>query len=193
MKRRLIIGISGASGPHYGVRLLEVLREHADLELHLIITRGAAATIRFELERDPATVASLADHVYDDSDLASSLASGTFVTDGMVIAPCSMRTLSAVANSMNDTLTTRAADVCLKERRRVVLVPRETPLHSGHLRLMLQVTETGAVVLPPVPAFYHRPTSIDDLIDHTVTKVLDLFGIHLDLTERWSGIPPKAR
>lgn len=185
--RRLIVGISGASGPQLGVRIVEVLRERTDVEIHLILSRGARATIKYETDRDPDEVVALAHVVHDERDLAASIASGTFVTDGMVMAPCSVKTLSAVANSFNDNLLVRAADVCLKERRPLVLLVRETPLHLGHLRLMAQATEQGAVVLPPVMAFYHRPESVGDLIDHTVVKALDQFGIHLDLVRRWEG------
>ena len=188
-KRRLIVGISGSTGPHYGVRLLEVLRERPEVETHLILTAAARKTIEYEMERDPASVLALADEVHDEKNIGASIASGTFVTAGMVIAPCSIKTLSAVANSYNDNLIARAADVCLKERRRLVLVVRETPLHLGHLRLMAQATESGAVILPPVPGFYHRPAGIQELIDHTVVKILDQFGIHLDLIERWTGLP----
>jgi 4-hydroxy-3-polyprenylbenzoate decarboxylase len=188
--RRVIVAISGASGPHYGVRLLEVLRERTDVEVHLILSRGARATIAYELERDPDEVAALAHVVHDEGNLGASIASGTFLTDGMIVAPCSMKTLSAIATSFNDTLTARAADVCLKERRRLVLLVRETPLHLGHLRLMEQVAEAGATVLPPVPAFYHRPDTIQDLVDHTVVKALDQLGIDLDLIARWHGLPP---
>lgn len=187
--RRIVVGISGASGPHYGVRMVEVLREHTDVEVHLILSKGARATIEFEMERDPDELLALAHVVHDERNLAASIASGTFVTDGMVVAPCSIKTLSAVANSFNDNLIVRAADVCLKERRPLVLLVRETPLHLGHLRLMEQATQAGAVVLPPVTAFYHRPQTIADLIDHTVVKTLDQFGIHLDLIDRWSGPP----
>jgi flavin prenyltransferase len=186
---RIIVGISGSTGPHYGVRLLEVLREHRpDVETHLIMSTGARATIAYELNRDPETVAALASVVHEERNVGASIASGTFVTDGMVVAPCSMKSLSAIANSYNDNLIARAADVCLKERRRLVLVVRETPLHMGHLRLMMQVTEAGGVVLPPVPGFYHRPNTIQEVIDQTVTKILDLFGIHLDLIQRWEGL-----
>ena len=185
--RRLIVGISGSSAPHYGVRLLEVLRP-LDVEVHLVMSAGAHQTIRYEMERDPAEVAALADVVHDERDVGAGPASGTFLTEGMVVAPCSIRTLSAIAASANDNLIVRAADVCLKERRRLVLVVRETPLHLGHLRLMARVTEAGGVILPPVPAFYHRPASVAELIDHTVTKVLDQFGIHLDLIRRWEGL-----
>jgi 4-hydroxy-3-polyprenylbenzoate decarboxylase len=191
-RRRLIVGISGASAPIYGVRLLEVLRDRPDVETHLVLSSGARRTIEYELDRDPSEVEALAAHVHDERALGDSIASGTFVTDGMVVAPCSIKTLSAIAGSYSDNLLTRAADVCLKERRRLVLVVRETPLHAGHLRLMLQATEAGAVILPPVPAFYHRPASIGDLVDHTVTKVLDQFGIHVDLIRRWEGIPQPA-
>jgi 4-hydroxy-3-polyprenylbenzoate decarboxylase len=186
---RLIVGISGSTGPHYGVRLLEVLKEHRpDIETHLVLSSGARATIAYELDRDPDSVAALAHTVHDERNVGASIASGTFITDGMVVAPCSMKSLSAIANSYNDNLIARAADVCLKERRRLVLVVRETPLHLGHLRLMAQVTEAGGVVLPPVPGFYHRPRTIEDVIDQTVTKILDLFGIHLDLIQRWEGL-----
>ena len=185
---RIIVALSGSSAPHYGVRLLEVLSEIEAVETHAIVSAGARATIAYEMERDPSTVEQLADVVHDDRDLAASIASGTFITSGMVIAPCSIKTLSAVANSFNDNLIARAADVCLKERRRLVLVVRETPLHAGHLRLMLHATEAGAVMLPPVPAFYHRPATLEDVIDHTVTKILDQFGIDAGLIARWQGL-----
>jgi len=187
-RRRLIVALSGSTGPHYGVRLLEVLREHTEIETHLILTAAARKTIEYEMGRDPETVTALAHTVHDEKNIAAAIASGTFVTDGMIVVPCSIKTLSAIANSYNDTLTVRAADVCLKERRRLVLVVRETPLHAGHLRLMLQATEAGAVILPPVPGFYHRPATVQDLVDHTVVKVLDQFGIHLDLIQRWTGL-----
>lgn len=191
MTRRLVVAISGSTGPVYGVRLLEVLREHVpDVELHLILTNAARLTIGFELERDPASVEALADVVHDERNIGATIASGTFVTDGMVVAPCSIKTLSAIANSYNDSLVTRAADVCLKERRRLALVVRETPLHLGHLRLMTQATEAGAVIVPPSPAFYHRPRTLTDVVDHTVVKVLDLFGINVEgVIERWAGLP----
>jgi 4-hydroxy-3-polyprenylbenzoate decarboxylase len=190
-RRRIIVGISGASAPIYGVRLLEVLRNLPAVETHLVLSSGARRTIEFEMDRDPESVLELATIVHDERAVGDSIASGTFVTDGMVVAPCSMKTLSAIANSYDDNLISRAADVCLKERRRLVLVVRETPLHAGHLRLMLQATEAGAVVLPPVPAFYHRPATIAELVDHTVTKILDQFGIHLDLIRRWEGVPER--
>jgi polyprenyl P-hydroxybenzoate/phenylacrylic acid decarboxylase-like protein len=188
--RRIIVGISGSSGPHYGVRLLEVLRAHTSHEVHLVMSSGARATIELEMGRDPDEILALAHHVHDERDLAAAIASGTFVTDGMIVAPCSVKTMAAIANSLNDNLIARAADVCLKERRRLVLLLRETPLHAGHLRLMLDVTTAGGVILPPVPAFYHAPATITDLIDHTVVKALDQFGVHLDLVRRWAG--PKS-
>ena len=184
---RLIVGMSGASGPHYGVRLLEVLRERTDLEVHLIMSRGARATIAYEMERDPDEVLALAHVVHDEGNVAAPIASGTFVTGGMAVVPCSIKSLSAIASSYNDNLITRAADVCLKERRPVVLAVRETPLHHGHLRLMEQATLAGATILPPVPGYYHRPRTIQDLIDHTVMKILDQFGLHFDLVARWEG------
>jgi 4-hydroxy-3-polyprenylbenzoate decarboxylase len=188
---RLIIGISGSTGPHYGVRILEVLREHRpEIETHLILTHAARITIGYEMDRDPESIAALAHIRHDERDVAASIASGSFVTDGMIVAPCSIKSLSAIANSYNDTLIARAADVCLKERRKLVLVVRETPLHLGHIRLMEQATQAGAVILPPAPGFYHRPKTIQELVDHTVTKVLDQFGIHLDLIQRWEGLEP---
>jgi 4-hydroxy-3-polyprenylbenzoate decarboxylase len=184
----VVVGISGASGAIYGIRLLEVLSARPDIQTHLVVSAGAEATIRYETDRDPTAVAALADVAYEERDLAAPLASGSFLTDGMVIAPCSMRTLSGVANSAADNLITRAADVHLKERRPLVLVVRETPLHLGHLRLMSDATAAGAVILPPVPGFYTRPQTIADLVDHTVGKVLDVLGIHdHGLFRRWSG------
>lgn len=186
--RRLIVGISGSSGAIYGVRLLEVLATIEDVESHVVITSGAQATIGFETPHSVEHVRELADVTYADTELGAAIASGTFRTDGMVVAPCSIKTLSAIASGYDATLIARAADVCLKERRRLVLVVRETPLHLGHLRSMTAVTEAGAVVLPPVPGFYIRPETIDDLVDHTVTKILDQFDIDAGLIERWSGI-----
>ncbi|HZO95778.1 MAG TPA: UbiX family flavin prenyltransferase [Gaiellaceae bacterium] len=186
--RRIVVGISGASGAVYGVRLLEVLHDRADVETHLVMSTSAETTIRYETGRDPAAVAALADAVHGERDLAAPLSSGTFLTSGMVIAPCSMRTLSGVASSANDTLLVRAADVHLKERRPLVLVVRETPLHAGHLRLMSEATASGAVILPPVPGFYQRPQTVADVVDYTVGKVLDVLGFHdHELFRRWSG------
>jgi flavin prenyltransferase len=185
--RRIVVGVSGASGAIYGVRALEALRDVPGLETHAVISKGAAATIAYETGRDPAEVAALADVTYEETNLAAAIASGTFLTDGMLVAPCSMRTLAAVAGSLNDNLLVRAADVHLKERRRLVLMVRETPLHLGHLRLMSDVTAAGAVVLPPVPGFYTRPETVADIVDHSVGKALDVLGIEHELFERWSG------
>jgi len=184
--RRLIVGMSGSSAPHLGVTLLELLREDPSVETHLIMSRGAATSIRIELQREPAEVAALADVVYEPDDLAASVSSGSFLTVGMVVMPCSMRTLAAIATGNTTELLSRAADVCLKERRRLVLVTRETPLSLIHIRNMETATLAGATVLPPVPAFYHQPTSIDDLLRHTAGKVLDQFGIEHDAFRRWS-------
>ncbi|MFQ5425595.1 MAG: UbiX family flavin prenyltransferase [Gaiellales bacterium] len=187
---RLIVGISGSSGPIYGVRLLEVLHQYCgEIESHLILTGGARTTIEYELGREPGEVEQLASVVHEEGNVGASIASGSFLTDGMVVAPCSIKTLSAIATSYNDSLISRAADVCLKERRKLVLLVRETPLHLGHLRLMAQATEAGAVILPPTPAFYHRPQSIADIVDQTIVKVLDQFGLYVDdLMERWRGL-----
>lgn len=190
MTKRIIIGISGSSGAIYGVRLVEVLADVADVETHLVISKGAEATIEYETSYSAEQVRKLADVVHSESSLGASIASGTFLTHGMVVAPCSIKTLSSIANAYNADLTTRAADVCLKERRKLVLVVRETPLHIGHLRLMTQVSEAGAVVLPPVPGFYTLPTTISEIVDHTITKILDQFNVDLSLIERWSGLDP---
>ncbi len=184
---RLVVGIAGASGAVYGIRLLEVLQDRADIETHLIVSGGAERTIELETDFTLADVQSLAGQVHDARDLAAPLSSGSFRTKGMVVAPCSMKTLSGIVNSYSDNLLVRAADVTLKERRRLVLLPRETPLHLGHARLMVQAIEIGAVVMPPVPALYHRPTTIGEIIDHTVSRVLDSFGIDNDLVARWGG------
>jgi 4-hydroxy-3-polyprenylbenzoate decarboxylase len=186
--RRIVVAISGASGAVYGVRLLEVLAADPTIETHAIISRGAAATIDYEMGRPIDEVAGLADVVHAETDLAATLASGTYLTDGMVVAPCSIRTLSSIANSNNDNLITRAADVHLKERRPLILMVRETPFHLGHLRLMSDVTAAGAIILPPIPGFYIRPTTIDDIVDHSVGKALDSLHIEHGLFERWPGI-----
>lgn len=189
MVNRLVVGISGASGAIYGVRMLEVLREIPGLETHLVMSSAARQTIALETDWRPAQVEKLADVTYRFADIAAAISSGSFRTDGMVVIPCSMGTLSAIAMSSSDNLLTRAADVTLKDRRRLVLVPRETPLHLGHLRLMVQVTEMGAVICPPVPAFYQRPETIEQIIDHTLSRVLDLLDIHppRELSKRWEG------
>ncbi|MCC2002384.1 UbiX family flavin prenyltransferase [Enterobacter bugandensis] len=187
--KRLIIGISGASGAIYGVRLLQVLRNVAEVETHLVMSQAARQTLSLETDLSLRDVQAMADVVHDARDIAASISSGSFKTAGMVILPCSIKTLSGIVNSFTDTLVTRAADVVLKERRPLVLCVRETPLHLGHLRLMTQAAELGAVIMPPVPAFYHRPQSLDDVINQTVNRVLDQFDIDLpeDLFTRWQG------
>lgn len=187
--KRLIVGLSGASGAIYGVRLLQVLRSVADVETHLVMSQAARQTLSLETDLSLRDVQALADVVHDARDIAASISSGSFKTAGMVILPCSIKTLSGIVNSYTDTLVTRAADVVLKERRPLVLCVRETPLHLGHLRLMTKAAELGAVIMPPVPAFYHRPTSLDDVINQTVNRVLDQFDIDLpeDLFSRWQG------
>ena len=183
--RRLIIGISGASGAIYGIRTLEVLRAIPEIETHLVITASARRTIVEETRFKVAEVEALAHVVHDQRDIGASLASGSFWTSGMLVAPCSVKTLSGIAHSYNDNLLTRAADVCLKEKRKLVLLVRETPLHLGHLELMAQVTRYGAIVLPPVPAFYHGPATIDDIVNQSVGKALDQFEIPHQLFRRW--------
>ncbi|CZY57264.1 MAG: UbiX family flavin prenyltransferase [Enterobacter hormaechei] len=187
--KRLIVGISGASGVIYGVRLLQVLRDVAGVETHLVMSQAARQTLSLETDLSLRDVQALADVVHDARDIAASISSGSFKTAGMVILPCSIKTLSGIVNSYTDTLVTRAADVVLKERRPLVLCVRETPLHLGHLRLMTQAAELGAVIMPPVPAFYHRPQTLDDVINQTVNRVLDQFDIDLpeDLFTRWQG------
>lgn len=192
-KDRLIVGISGASGAIYGIRALEVLRE-AGVETHLILTKTAAMTIAYETDWTLAKVKKLAHIVHANEDLGAAVSSGSFKTLGMIVAPCSMRSVSEIAYGNTTTLLTRAADVQLKERRRVVLLAREAPLHLGHLRAMTQAAEIGAVIVPPVPAFYSKPKTIDDIVNHSVGRALDLFGIETGLVKRWgedSG--PKTR
>lgn len=187
--KRLIVGISGASGAIYGVRLLQVLRDVAGVETHLVMSQAARQTLSLETDLSLRDVQALSDVVHDARDIAASISSGSFKTAGMVILPCSIKTLSGIVNSYTDTLVTRAADVVLKERRPLVLCVRETPLHLGHLRLMTQAAELGAVIMPPVPAFYHRPQTLDDVINQTVNRVLDQFDIDLpeDFFTRWQG------
>ena len=187
---RLILGISGATGPIYGIRLLEILKEKR-IETHLIITSTAEKIIPQETSYSVKEVKDLAASVYENDGLSAPISSGSFKTDGMVIIPCSTKSLSGIAHSYNENLLIRAADVTLKEMRRLVLVVRETPLHQGHLELMLRASRTGAILLPPMPAFYFHPKTIDDLVNHTVGKVLDLFGIDHDLFKRWGVEPQK--
>lgn len=184
---RLVVGISGSSAPHYGITLLQMLAELRSVETHLVVSRGAHKTIELEANTAAEDVMSYADVVYDPSDMAAAVSSGSFLTLGMVVVPCSMKTLAAIANGYTDDLLARAADVTLKERRRLVLVTRETPLSLIHLRNMVAVTEAGATVLPPVPAFYHAPTTIEQVIAQTVGKVLDQFGIEHQAFRRWQG------
>jgi 4-hydroxy-3-polyprenylbenzoate decarboxylase len=182
----LVIGISGASGALYGIRLLEVLNE-TSIETHLVISRAGARTIVEETGRTLNEVRQLADVNYQASDIGAAIASGSFKTVGMIVAPCSIKTAAEVAYGTTSTLLSRAADVILKERRRLVLMVRETPLHTGHLRMLTQLSEAGAIVVPPVPAFYARPSSLGEMVDHTIGRVLDLFGIETDLVRRWAG------
>jgi 4-hydroxy-3-polyprenylbenzoate decarboxylase len=185
-RRRIIVGISGASGAIYGIRLLEALST-LDFEVHLVMSKPAERTILEETDATIAYVRGLASVVHDVANIGASIASGSFKTQGMVVAPCSIRTASAIAYCLAYNLLTRAADVALKERRKVVLLVRETPLHPGHLKALLLAAESGAVVMPPVPAFYSRPTSLDEVINHTVGRVLDLFEIDHSLVKRWGG------
>jgi len=184
---RIVVGVSGSSGQIYAFRLMQVLAADPEVETHLIVTGGARTCIEQETDFAVADLEAMADCVYDESDMAARISSGSFKTEGMIVIPCSMKTASAIANSYADNLLSRAADVVLKERRKLVVVPRETPLHSGHLRNLLQLSDLGAVILPPVPAFYHRPRTLDDVIDHTVGKVLDQFGIEHQLFRRWGS------
>ncbi|PIV21112.1 MAG: 3-octaprenyl-4-hydroxybenzoate carboxy-lyase [Deltaproteobacteria bacterium CG_4_8_14_3_um_filter_45_9] len=183
---RLIVGISGATGSIYGIRLLEILKEKK-IETHLILTSTAKKILLQETPYGIERVENLASHVYENEDLTASISSGSFKTDGMVVIPCSIKSLSGIAHSYNENLLMRAADVTLKERRKLILVVRETPLHQGHIQLMLQASQTGAILFPPMPAFYFHPKTIDDLINHTVGKVLDLFGINHHLFNRWGS------
>ncbi|UUZ77152.1 UbiX family flavin prenyltransferase [Polaromonas sp. P1(28)-13] len=186
---RLIVAISGASGAIYGVRLLEVLRRQPGWESHLILSPSAVLTAYQELDMGRKEIENLADVVHNVSDIGAAVSSGSFVTHGMVIAPCSMKTLAGVAHGFGDNLINRAADVVLKERRRLVLVARETPLTLAHLRNMISVTEMGGIIAPPVPAFYNKPETLDDIVNHTVGRILDLFGIpHTKLLKPWAGL-----
>jgi 4-hydroxy-3-polyprenylbenzoate decarboxylase len=187
MKKRIIIGISGASGVIYGIKLLEALKDK-EIETHLIISDAGKENMAIETSYKPEDVMALADYAYGNKNIGAAVASGSFLTDGMVIAPCSIKTLSGIANSYNDNLMIRAADVTLKEKRKLVLLVRETPLHKGHLRLMLEAADLGAHILPPIPSFYHMPTTIEDIILQTIGKVLDYLAIPHHLFQRWEGI-----
>ena len=190
--RRIIVGISGSSSPIYGIRTLMALRDMPDIETHLILSSGARVTIKYEApEWAVDDILALADVNHDPGNLAAAVSSGSFKNDGMVVVPCSMKTLASIAHSYNVDLITRAADVCLKERRRLVVVARETPLHRGHLMNMLAVSDMGGVILPPIPGFYSKPKTIEDIIDHTVGKILDLLDIENDKFSRWAGEEPE--
>jgi 4-hydroxy-3-polyprenylbenzoate decarboxylase len=182
---RLIVGISGASGSIYGIRLCQILKDYPEIETHLVITETGVKIIEEETHYQITQVIDMVRYSYQNDDLFAPISSGSFITEGMVVAPCSAKTLSAIANSYTDNLLTRAADVVLKERRKLVLLFRETPLHLGHLDNMRKVTEMGGIILPPIPVFYHHPKTIDDLVNHTLGKVLDLFGISHNLFKRW--------
>jgi len=186
--RRLIVAITGATGSIYGVRLLETLRRLGGVETHLLISSAGWLNIQHELYLDKTTVHALADVVHNVRDVGASIASGSFATDGMVVAPCSMKTLASIALGLSDNLITRAADVVLKERRRLVLMVRETPFNLAHLRNMTSVTEMGGVIFPPLPAFYHRPASIDEMVDQTVERVIDMFALGNPIGAAWSGL-----
>jgi flavin prenyltransferase len=187
--KRIIVGISGATGAIYGIRLLQILRSVTALETHLVLSPAARRTILLETAYSVEEVEAMATCVHRSSDIAASISSGSFRSSGMIVAPCSMKTVSGIATSYSDNLLLRAADVMLKDRRPLVLLVRETPMHLGHLRLLVKVAEMGGIVMPPVPAFYHRPTSLQDIVDHTLNRALDLLGVELeqDLFERWQG------
>ncbi len=188
-RKRLIVGISGASAAMLGIRTLELLGRVPGVETHLVCTRASARTLALETDWSMRQVEALADVVYSPDDLGASISSGSFRTDGMIVVPCSMSTLSCIASSVTKDLLTRAADVTLKERRRLVLMPRESPLHLGHLRKMVEVTEMGAVIAPPIPSFYHQPETIDDLIDHSIGRALDGFALEMPWMKRWTTPP----
>jgi 4-hydroxy-3-polyprenylbenzoate decarboxylase len=185
--RRVLVAITGASGAIYGIRALQLLRDVSDVETHLIVTASANRTIAHETDFRPDDVRQLADHAHHPRDIGAAVSSGSFITNGMLIAPCSVKTLSGIANSYNDELVVRAADVCLKERRRVVLMLRETPLHAGHIDLMARATNSGAIIMPPVPAFYALPKSVEDIVDQTVSRALELLDVTIAGIKRWNG------
>jgi 4-hydroxy-3-polyprenylbenzoate decarboxylase len=191
--KRVVVGITGASGSIYGIRLLEILRAYADVELHLVLSRSGKRTLIAETDWVAADVEAMAHHRYDNADIGATIASGSFRTAGMVIAPCSIKTAAAVAACYADTLISRAADVTLKEGRPLIMLIRETPLHVGHLKMMLSLAEMGAVVLPPMPAFYNRPKEIDDIVNHTIARVLDRLDFPQTLVGEWQGTRPRAR
>ncbi len=187
MQMRVVVGVTGASGQVYAFRLMQVLAAIPGVETHLVVTDAARDCFRAETDLSVEQLLALASYSYGPHDMAARISSGSFKTAGMIVIPCSMKTASAIANSYTDTLVSRAADVVLKERRKLVIVPRETPLHSAHLRNLLQLSELGAVVLPPIPAFYHRPASVGEIVDHTIGKILDQFDIEHQLFRRWGS------
>jgi 4-hydroxy-3-polyprenylbenzoate decarboxylase len=186
--RRLIVGISGATGIAYGIRLLEALRE-SDVESHLVVSRPGLMTLKYETDLTRDDLYALADVVYAPNDVGAAISSGSMITLGMIVAPCAVKSAAEIASGATQTLLTRAADVTLKERRRLVLMVRESPLHTGHLRTLTEASEIGAIIMPPMPAFYPRPETIEDMVDHTVGRALDLFGIEHHLLKRWTGAP----
>jgi 4-hydroxy-3-polyprenylbenzoate decarboxylase len=191
--KRVVVGITGASGSIYGIRLLEILQRYADVELHVVLSRSGKRTLVSETDWAVADVEALAHQRYDNADIGATIASGSFRTAGMVIAPCSIKTAAAVAACYADTLISRAADVTLKEGRPLIMLIRETPLHVGHLKMMLALAEMGAVVLPPMPAFYNRPKELDDIVNHTIARVLDRLDFPQTLVGEWQGTRPRAR
>ena len=192
-KPRLIVGLSGSSGLPYGIRLLEVLHKRGGHEVHLILTDAAKLNISVETDWRVKDVEALADVVHNVMNISASIASGSFRTEGMIVAPCSIRTLSAITHSLAGNLLVRAADVTLKERRRMLVMPREAPLHTGHCRLLYEASQLGIIIFPPMPAFYGRPRTIDDMVNTTIGRVLDLFGIDAGLVKRWTGVEGKAK
>jgi 4-hydroxy-3-polyprenylbenzoate decarboxylase len=190
---RLIVGMSGASGVIFGIRMLEVLKTIPDVETHLIISNGAKLNIAIETDWSVKDVEALADVVHNDHNLAATISSGSFKTNGMIVVPCSMKTLSGIVTSYADTLVVRAADVILKEHRRLVLVPRETPLHAGHCKLLHEAALNGAIIAPPMPQFYNAPETLDDIINHTIGRLMDLFDLDSDFVKRWEGANNAAK
>lgn len=186
-KKKIVIGITGASGAIYGIRMLQLAKE-ANVESHLIVSRGSRSTIQSETGLTVAEVHGMADVVYQENDLGAAISSGSFITDGMIVAPCSIKTLSAIANSFSDNLIARSADVTLKESRKLVLMVRETPLHFGHLQLMTLAAQSGAIIYPPVPSFYTNPDDLSEIVDHTCRRALEQLGIYFENTIRWQGL-----
>jgi 4-hydroxy-3-polyprenylbenzoate decarboxylase len=189
--KKIIVGISGATGAIYGIRTVEILRRDPEVEIHLLVTDAGALTLQEETNWTVKDVLKLAHYTYDIGDVGACISSGSFQNEGMIIAPCSIKSMAMIANSIDENLLIRAADVALKERRKLLLLIRETPLHLGHLRQMTHLAEVGAIIFPPVPSFYHKPQTIDDIVNQTVGKVLDQFGINHNLFKRWEGMGPK--